>query len=60
MSQEIVVDFYRNGTVKVETFGFQGATCKDATGFLNALGKITEEENKPEYWADSAEVVYAR
>ena len=60
MSEEIVVDFFRNGTIKVEAFGFQGTSCKDATEFLNSLGKITEEENKPEYWADSAEVVYAR
>lgn len=60
MSEEIVVDFYRNGTVKVETFGFVGSSCKEATEFLSSLGKVTDEELKPEYFGDAPEVVYVR
>lgn len=56
---EIVIDFFPDGSVQVETFGFEGSSCKDATEFLNALGTVTDEELKPEYYGDNAEVVYA-
>jgi hypothetical protein len=57
--QEIVLDFYPNGQVKVETFGFTGSACQDATAFLDSLGSKTEEELKPEYFAQEGELVYA-
>lgn len=59
MSQEIVVDFFKDGTVKVETFGFEGSSCKDASDFLKVLGQQTDEDLKPEYWGQAPEVVYA-
>ena len=60
MSEEIVVDFFRNGTVKVETFGYVGSSCKEATEFLNSLGSVTNETEKPEYWNDVPEFVHTR
>ena len=56
--QEIIIDFFPDGTAKVETFGFEGSACKEATEFLNALGQVTDEQLKPEYYGEAPEVVY--
>lgn len=56
---EIVIDFFPDGTAKVETFGFEGSACKEASEFLNALGPMLDEELKPEYYGEAPEVVYA-
>jgi hypothetical protein len=57
---EIVIDFFPNGTAKIETFGYTGSSCKEATDFLQSLGPVTDEELKPEYFEDAEEHLYAR
>ena len=45
---EITVAF--TGQTKVETKGFSGAQCRDASRFIEtALGKTTGEQLKPEF-----------
>ena len=40
-----------DGQTKVETHGFDGQSCTDATKFLEtALGQKTAEQFKPEYF----------
>lgn len=57
---EIIIDFFPNGTAKVETFGFTGDSCKAASDFLSTLGTVTDEELKPEYFDDAENHLYAR
>jgi hypothetical protein len=57
---EIVIDFFPNGSVKVEAVGFTGTTCEEATAFLKSLGTETDKEYKPEYFDDAEEHLYAR
>ncbi len=39
-----------NGQAKVETKGFTGAQCREASRFVEtALGKVTGEQLKPEF-----------
>ncbi len=43
-----------NGKTKVETHGFDGQSCKDASKFIeNALGQKTTEQFKPEYFVNN-------
>jgi len=55
---EIVIDFFPDGTAKVETFGYEGSSCKEATEFLTSLGTVTDEELKAEFYGEAPEVVY--
>ena len=57
---EIVIDFFPNGSVKVEAVGFTGTTCEEATAFLQSLGTEVEKDYKPEYYDDAEEHLYAR
>ena len=46
---EITVD--PNGSISVQTRGFIGQTCKDASQFLErALGNVRRETKLPEYF----------
>lgn len=50
MGEQIIIVVSPDGTTKVETKGFQGSTCKDATKALEqALGTVESETLKPEY-----------
>lgn len=50
MSEEIIVVFRPDGSSSVETKGFTGSSCKDASAFIEkALGKAESETLKPEY-----------
>ncbi|MFO1065511.1 MAG: DUF2997 domain-containing protein [Pirellulales bacterium] len=43
-----------DGSVKIETVGFAGSSCLNADRFLrDALGDVSAEETKPEYYAAS-------
>lgn len=50
--QQIIVTFKRDGTVGIETKGFQGAACLKETAALEAaLGlEKTSEERTPEFY----------
>ena len=57
---EIIIDFFPNGTVKVEAVGYKGTSCEEATAFLKSLGTEVEKEYKPEYFDTAEEHLYAR
>ena len=57
---EVIVDFFPDGTVKVEAVGFTGNSCEEATAFLQGLGTEVEKDYKPEYYDEAEEHLYAR
>lgn len=53
---EIVVD--TTGAVKIEAKNFSGTSCTDATRpFEKALGAVTDNQFKPEYYETQTEQV---
>jgi len=51
---EIVVRIRKDGTVVIDTQGFTGSLCKEATKPLEeALGEVLEEKLKPEYYLEA-------
>jgi 3-hydroxyacyl-CoA dehydrogenase len=49
--EEIVVKIGKDGSVVIDTNGFTGNACKEATRKLEeALGIVEEEHLKPEYY----------
>jgi hypothetical protein len=54
MSKTVTVIVSPNGGTKIETFGFEGASCQDATRDLErALGGKADETLKSEYYAQT-------
>ena len=50
MKQEIIVTINPDGSTSVETKGYVGKSCKDASKFIeDALGKVESDKLKPEY-----------
>ena len=50
MKQQIIITIDADGSTNVETKGFVGKTCKDASRFIeDALGKVQSDQLKPEY-----------
>lgn len=55
MSKTIEITVQPNGQTKVETKGFTGAECQQASQFIErALGQAGEEVLKSEFYATSA------
>ncbi|MEZ6096887.1 MAG: DUF2997 domain-containing protein [Pirellulaceae bacterium] len=55
-NRTIEVTVSPNGETKVETNGFTGSDCKDASRFIeSALGQMTDETLKPEFHSHSCE-----
>lgn len=48
--KKIIVKILPDGTMTVEAEGYTGNSCEEATKFLKALGEVTGENNKPEYF----------
>ncbi len=49
----IILIISPDGKTKVETHGFDGQSCKDASLFIEqALGRKTAEQFKPEFFTD--------
>ena len=54
MNKTITIIVAPDGQTKVETHGFDGPSCTDATKFLEtALGRKTEQQFKSEYFANN-------
>lgn len=50
---KIVIKIGRDGSRKVEAFGFKGPECKEKTKFLDQVfGLEKEDELKPSYYED--------
>jgi hypothetical protein len=50
MREQIIVIVAPDGSTRVETKGYQGSSCKDASAFIEkALGVKESETLKPEY-----------
>lgn len=55
MRQEIIVTINPDGLTSVETKGYVGKSCQDASRFIEeALGKVQSEKLKPEFYQQSA------
>jgi len=51
MNKTITIIVAPDGQTKVETHGFDGPSCTDASKFLEtALGRTMEQQYKPEYF----------
>lgn len=48
--KKIIVTISPIGKISVEAEGYTGNSCEEATKFLKALGTVTEEQKKPEYY----------
>jgi len=49
---KVIID--KNGQVKIETEGFKGKSCLDATKELEELlGLVVEDKKKPEYYQNT-------
>ena len=54
--KEIIVDIGLDGEVKVETKGYKGKSCTDASKFIEeALGTVTSNKFTPEYYQKEQE-----
>mgnify|MGYP001601079392 FL=1 len=43
-----------DGSLKLETKGFKGIGCKDASKFLEKLGDIQSDDRTGEYYEDTS------
>ena len=51
MNKTIEIIISPKGETKIETHGFTGSSCSDASRFIeSALGRKTAEQFKPEYF----------
>jgi hypothetical protein len=48
--KKIIVTIPIEGEMTIETKGYSGGSCKDATKFLEALGEKTSDKNTAEYY----------
>lgn len=56
MSQTIEIIIAPDGTTRLETKGFLGADCRDASRFIEqALGKASREQLKSEFYQTDVE-----
>jgi hypothetical protein len=56
MMESIEVTIDKSGQVKVEVNGCSGKSCSDLTkGIEQALGQVTADEQKPEYFRHGQE-----
>jgi hypothetical protein len=55
MAKEIVLKF-KSGQIKVEAQGFKGSSCQEASKFLRALGEVTNDERKAEWFEENLEL----
>lgn len=46
----IVVDIDSNGKIKMESKGFLGGSCIEATRFIEEIGKVVADEKTAEFY----------
>jgi len=55
MSQKIEIIISPQGKTRLETRGFSGGSCRQASAFLEqALGKSSEEQLTPEFYLNQS------
>ena len=56
MSEKIEIIFsVKTGEAKVETSGFHGKSCTDATKFLASLGQASSMKHKSEFFEETSD-----
>ena len=61
MTKTIEIIVAADGSTSVQTRGFSGATCRDASRFLEeALGKRTDEQLTAEFYAGTQQTQQLR
>jgi len=59
--KKIEVRILPNGKIEIETEGFKGKACLDATGEIEKLlGTVVDEKKKPEYFAQPVKTALER
>ena len=54
--KRVEITFGKDGSVRVEAFGFVGQSCEEATAFLDKLfGKSSERDYKDSYYEEASE-----
>jgi len=49
--KRIEIEYFEDGTTKVEAFGFEGASCMEATKEIEERhGTVQKVEHKPEFY----------
>lgn len=58
--KRIEIEYFEDGSTKVEAFGFEGASCVDATREIEERhGQVKSIQHKPEFFEKDAEMVDA-
>ena len=56
MAKKVEITFGNDGSVRVEAFGFKGASCEEATAFLDTLFEIKKRNHKDSYYEQSEKI----
>lgn len=58
MQKKVEVIIGKDGSIKVEAFGFKGGTCEEATAFIeNLFGDPEDKKYKPSYYEQAETLV---
>ena len=55
--KKVEITLGKDGSVRVEAFGFKGGTCEEATAFLDRLFSKKSREYKSSYYEDGNSIV---
>lgn len=55
--KKVEITLGKDGSVRIEAFGFKGGTCEEATAFLDKLWGKKKTEYKPSYYEDPGNIV---
>ena len=55
--KKVQITLGKDGSVKIEAFGYKGGSCEEATEFLDKLFCDGKREYKPSYYEDGNSIV---
>lgn len=56
-NKKVEITLGKDGSVRIEAFGFKGGSCEEATAFLeNLFGKPEKKEYKSSYYEDGDKI----
>jgi len=54
--KKVEIVFGNDGSVTVEAFGFKGASCEEATEFLNKIFSRSNKKHKDSYYEEPEKI----